>query len=68
MSNNAICWSDFSIISSERDVWIDKIESGVKGVDSISFHDKKAVINIAFPYFRLYFRDVLMAISDMFPT
>ena len=56
------------LLSSERDVWIDRIECGIKGVDSISFDDTKAVINIAFAHFRLYFRDVLMATSDMFLT
>ena len=30
----------------------------MKGVDSIPFDDTKAVIHIAFPYFRLYFRGV----------
>lgn len=46
------------LLNSKWDMWIDGIKCSMKRVNSISFDDTKAVIYVAFTYFRLYFRRV----------
>ena len=46
------------LLNSKWDMWIDGIKCSMKRVNSISFDDTKAVIYVAFTYFRLYFRPV----------
>ena len=45
---------------------IDRIKCSIKRVNSISFDDAEAIIHIAFPYFRLYFRRVNGHFFDRF--